>query len=284
MFKNVLVGVDGSTYGRDAIALASQLAGPGGKLTLAHVHAGELHPLHAITPGLLAEEQQASLQLLERERAGSRRAGRAGRASSRRARARACTARPRSRARTCWSSARAATALRPGDARRRHARGAQRRALRGRDRRPRLRRAGGQSDHEGGSRLQRLAGERAGAGDGQGGGAADAREHRGPGSRLDTELRFHRPDGALDRRQHRPDDHRSERPHEPAARRRGSRRVRAPGRGAGGVRRGRGPAGRRLARLRPGAAPGAGQHLRLPGAPRTLLAARAAPPGGRRRR
>ncbi|MGO9320121.1 MAG: universal stress protein [Solirubrobacteraceae bacterium] len=71
MFKNVLVGVDGSTYGRDAIALASQLAGPGGKLTLAHVHAGELHPLHAITPGLLAEEQQASLQLLERERAGS---------------------------------------------------------------------------------------------------------------------------------------------------------------------------------------------------------------------
>lgn len=69
MFENVLVGVDGASNGRDAIALASRLAGPDGKLTLAHVHAGETHPLHAITPGLLAEEQDASLKLLERERA-----------------------------------------------------------------------------------------------------------------------------------------------------------------------------------------------------------------------
>ena len=38
MFKNVLVGVDGRPNGRDAIALASQLADPDGKLTLAHVH------------------------------------------------------------------------------------------------------------------------------------------------------------------------------------------------------------------------------------------------------
>jgi nucleotide-binding universal stress UspA family protein len=69
MFKNVLVGVDGSPNGRDAAALASRLLDPDGKLTLAHVHSGELHPLHAITPGLLAEERQASAKLLEGERA-----------------------------------------------------------------------------------------------------------------------------------------------------------------------------------------------------------------------
>lgn len=71
MFENVLVGVDGRPYGRDAVALAAQLTGPAGKLTLAHVRPGELHPLHAITPHVLAEEREASLQLLERERADS---------------------------------------------------------------------------------------------------------------------------------------------------------------------------------------------------------------------
>jgi nucleotide-binding universal stress UspA family protein len=68
MFKNVLVGVDGKPGGRDAIALASRLMGPAGKLTLAHVHSGELHPSHAITPGLVGEERQASRELLEAER------------------------------------------------------------------------------------------------------------------------------------------------------------------------------------------------------------------------
>jgi nucleotide-binding universal stress UspA family protein len=68
MFKNVLVGVDGSHNGHDAVALASRLAGAEAKLTLAHVRPGELHPLHAITPGLLAEERQASIALLEKER------------------------------------------------------------------------------------------------------------------------------------------------------------------------------------------------------------------------
>jgi nucleotide-binding universal stress UspA family protein len=68
MFKNVLVGVDGSPSGRDAVALASRLSDPDGKLTLAHVHPGELHPLHAVTPGLLAEEREASTRLLEQER------------------------------------------------------------------------------------------------------------------------------------------------------------------------------------------------------------------------
>jgi nucleotide-binding universal stress UspA family protein len=42
MFKNVLVGVDGSPNGRDAIALATQLRGHDGRLTLAHVHRSEL--------------------------------------------------------------------------------------------------------------------------------------------------------------------------------------------------------------------------------------------------
>ena len=69
MFKNVLVGVDGRPNGRDAIALASRLIAPAGKLTLAHVHRGELRPSHAITPGLLREERSASEKLLEQERA-----------------------------------------------------------------------------------------------------------------------------------------------------------------------------------------------------------------------
>ena len=37
MFGRTIVGVDGSSGGRDAIALARQLVGPDGKLTLAHV-------------------------------------------------------------------------------------------------------------------------------------------------------------------------------------------------------------------------------------------------------
>jgi nucleotide-binding universal stress UspA family protein len=68
MFKNVLVGVDGRPRGRDAIAIASRLVDPDGKLTLAHVHAGQLNPLHAVTPGLLSEEREASEQMLEKER------------------------------------------------------------------------------------------------------------------------------------------------------------------------------------------------------------------------
>jgi nucleotide-binding universal stress UspA family protein len=69
MFKNVLVGVDGTANGRDAIALATRLTDPAAKPTLVNVHAGEFHPLHAFTPALLAEEEQASMQLLKDERA-----------------------------------------------------------------------------------------------------------------------------------------------------------------------------------------------------------------------
>ena len=69
MFKNVLVGVDGRAGGRDAIALASKLTNSDGKLMLAHVHTGDLRPSHAIAPGLVREEREASHKLLEQERA-----------------------------------------------------------------------------------------------------------------------------------------------------------------------------------------------------------------------
>jgi nucleotide-binding universal stress UspA family protein len=69
MFKNVLVGVDGRAGGRDAIALALKLTNPDGKLTLAHVHTGDLRPSHAIAPAMVREEQDASHKLLEQERA-----------------------------------------------------------------------------------------------------------------------------------------------------------------------------------------------------------------------
>ena len=68
MFKNVLVGVDGRPYGRDAIALASRLTDTDGKITLVHVHPGVLRPVHAATPGLLEDEREASHKLLEKER------------------------------------------------------------------------------------------------------------------------------------------------------------------------------------------------------------------------
>jgi nucleotide-binding universal stress UspA family protein len=68
MFNNALIGVDGRPGGRDAIALASRLVDPAGKLTLAHVHNGALHPSHAISPGLVREERQASVELLEQQR------------------------------------------------------------------------------------------------------------------------------------------------------------------------------------------------------------------------
>jgi nucleotide-binding universal stress UspA family protein len=69
MFNNVLVGVDGRPGGRDALALASRLIDPTGKLTLAHVHSGPLRPSHTVTAGLLREEHEASAKLLEQERA-----------------------------------------------------------------------------------------------------------------------------------------------------------------------------------------------------------------------
>jgi nucleotide-binding universal stress UspA family protein len=57
MFKNVLVGVDGRPGGRDAIALARELADPDAKLTLVIVRGGPI-----------PEDLEDSKELLERER------------------------------------------------------------------------------------------------------------------------------------------------------------------------------------------------------------------------
>jgi len=69
MFKNVLVGIDGRSNGRDAIALASRLLNDDGKMTLAHVHSADLRAFAAIGPELLAEEAASSKELLAHERA-----------------------------------------------------------------------------------------------------------------------------------------------------------------------------------------------------------------------
>src|SRR5271165_4702859 len=69
MFRNVLVGVDGRPNGRDAIALARNLIADDGKLTLAHVHGGELRPTRAAAKGMVRGEREASEKLLEAERA-----------------------------------------------------------------------------------------------------------------------------------------------------------------------------------------------------------------------
>jgi nucleotide-binding universal stress UspA family protein len=68
MFENVLVGVDGTSNGRDAIALAAQLVAHDRRITLANVRRDELHPLYAIVPGARSDESGPSLELLERER------------------------------------------------------------------------------------------------------------------------------------------------------------------------------------------------------------------------
>jgi nucleotide-binding universal stress UspA family protein len=69
MFDNVLAGIEGRAGGRDAIALAQRLLADGGRLTLVHVRSGFMHPLRAMTPTLMKEQEEASEQLLEDERA-----------------------------------------------------------------------------------------------------------------------------------------------------------------------------------------------------------------------
>src|SRR5271167_1566900 len=68
MFENVVVGVDGRVSGRDAIALATQIAQPGAAITLTHVVPGIFTPSHAVTPGLVNEDVAAAHALLEKER------------------------------------------------------------------------------------------------------------------------------------------------------------------------------------------------------------------------
>lgn len=64
-FRNVLVGVDGTSTGRDAIALAKRLQAEGGSLTLAHVALSRApaYPSFHATPSW-----KATYELLERER------------------------------------------------------------------------------------------------------------------------------------------------------------------------------------------------------------------------
>lgn len=68
MFRNVFIGVDGSPTGRDAIALAAALADPDARVTLAHVHGGELTPSRASNLAFDAVEREDSQRLLESER------------------------------------------------------------------------------------------------------------------------------------------------------------------------------------------------------------------------
>jgi nucleotide-binding universal stress UspA family protein len=64
VFEKVLVGVDGRSNGRDAIALARQLVDADGELTFAHIHGSELMP----SPSMGIEQREQSQRLLERER------------------------------------------------------------------------------------------------------------------------------------------------------------------------------------------------------------------------
>jgi nucleotide-binding universal stress UspA family protein len=67
MFRRVLVGVDGRPGGRDAIALARQLAAPHGVITLAHIYGEDLLIGRGGSLTVIAERARAEV-LLECER------------------------------------------------------------------------------------------------------------------------------------------------------------------------------------------------------------------------
>jgi nucleotide-binding universal stress UspA family protein len=67
VFDNVVIGVDGRSGGRAAVALAGQLAAPGARITFAHVYAGEGMVGRGARLGVVLERQAA-----EREIAGER--------------------------------------------------------------------------------------------------------------------------------------------------------------------------------------------------------------------
>jgi nucleotide-binding universal stress UspA family protein len=69
MFANVLVGVDGSPSGRAATTLAAELAGPHGRLTLAHVYGDVPIPGRHPDAELAASARERAVALLEGERA-----------------------------------------------------------------------------------------------------------------------------------------------------------------------------------------------------------------------
>jgi nucleotide-binding universal stress UspA family protein len=68
MFKNVLVGVDRHTGGRDALALAEQLVATGGQLTLAHVYPGDSRLRRDAALDYRQMEQERALELLTEAR------------------------------------------------------------------------------------------------------------------------------------------------------------------------------------------------------------------------
>jgi nucleotide-binding universal stress UspA family protein len=72
MFNNVVVGVDGTQGGRDAIVLAKHLLGEGGELTLAYVFPGDTLPSRGSNSTYDAAQRDRVLELLEtaREEAG----------------------------------------------------------------------------------------------------------------------------------------------------------------------------------------------------------------------
>jgi nucleotide-binding universal stress UspA family protein len=67
MFRRVLVGVDGGPGGRDAIALAAQLAAPDAVITLAHVYGPDLAVGGSGSMAVVSERGRAEA-LLEQER------------------------------------------------------------------------------------------------------------------------------------------------------------------------------------------------------------------------
>jgi len=68
MFANVIIGVDGSPTGRDAVKLGQVLAQPGGRLTLAHVYGGVPTPGHIVHGRAAQGALEGAQALLEAER------------------------------------------------------------------------------------------------------------------------------------------------------------------------------------------------------------------------
>ena len=66
MFNQVIVGVDGGSTGRDAIAVARLLVAADGALALAHVH--ELTPVRGASGVYGQAQTEESTTLLETER------------------------------------------------------------------------------------------------------------------------------------------------------------------------------------------------------------------------
>jgi nucleotide-binding universal stress UspA family protein len=69
MFKQIVVGVDEHEGGRDAVALAKNLLGPDGELTLAYVYPADSFVHWSAHAALDASEREQASELLEKTRA-----------------------------------------------------------------------------------------------------------------------------------------------------------------------------------------------------------------------